>query len=396
MRKISAHFVFPVSKPPIKNGIIILDDENRITNLIDPQNKNIDSIENLEFFNGAIVPGFVNTHCHIELSYLKNSIPQKTQLGGFIYNITKNRNIGVENAEASIESALIELKKNGIVAVGDISNTNLTLNHKKNSDIAFYTFIECFGINPSDAENRFNNSVKLLDELKRDNLKGSIVPHATYSLSEKLFELIYEFNNLDSESIVSIHNQESEEENKLFKSKSGEIYNALIKLGSNKDFYTITNKSSLKSIIKYLPPVCNNILVHNTFSSKEDILFAENYFKKLFWCICPNSNLYIEDTLPDLNLMTKNCRNIIIGTDSLASNNELSILAEMITISKNFPEIKFENILKWATINGSIALNFDKTLGSLDIGKKPGINLIQNFNFEKMNISENSKIKVLA
>lgn len=396
MRKISAHYVFPVTKPPIKNGIIILDYKNHIVDLIDPQNVNIDAIENLEFYSGVIVPGFVNSHCHLELSYLKNVVPENLKLSGFIEFMIKHRNTGIEKAADSIDSALTELKKNGIVAVGDISNSNLTFNAKKKSPINFYTFIECFGNNPNDAIKRFNQSENTLNELLKNELSGSIVPHAPYSVSENLFNFIYKFNNLKHDSIISIHNQESDEENKLFKSKSGEIYDTLKKIGIDDEALTKTEKNSLESIIKYLPHSNNTILVHNTFSNKYDFLIAEKYFKKLFWSICPNSNIYIENALPDLYSMTDICQNITIGTDSLASNKELSILSEIITISKNFPKIQFENILKWATINGSKALCLDKKLGSIEIGKKPGINLIQNFDFEKMTVSANSKIKVLA
>lgn len=396
MRKISAHFVYPISQPPIKNGIIIIDDNNKISNIINPKNSNIDSIANLEFYNGVIVPGFINAHCHIELSNLKNTVPKNLKLSGFIEFFIKHRNSGIEHAENCIKNALIELKKNGIVAVGDISNTNLSFIEKNNSSIDFYTFIECFGINPEDAKSRFNNSFNLLTELHNLNLKGSIVPHAAYSLSSNLFSLIYELNNSNLDSIVSIHNQESEEENKLFKTKSGEIFNTLIKLGSNKDYFLKTEKNSLDSIKEYLPKNNNTILVHNTFSSMDDIINAENYFEKLFWCLCPNSNLYIENTLPDINFINKYCKNIILGTDSLASNNELSILSEIITLTKKFPDFKFETLLKWATINGSNALNLSNKLGSFALGKTPGINLIQNFDFDKMTVSEKSQIKVLA
>lgn len=396
MRKLSAHYIYPINTPPIKNGILIIDDENKIRDLIDPKNSNIDSIEDLEFYNGVIVPGFINTHCHLELSYLKNIFPEKLKLAGFINNINKNRNKGIENAELSIKNALMEIKKSGTVAVGDISNSNLTFPFKIKSSIYFHTFIECFGINPDEANNRFNNTVKLYDELQRNNLKGSIVPHAPYSLSKKLLNLIYEFNQANENSIVSIHNQESEEENKLFKSKEGEILDALVKLGLSKDFFTKTGKSSLESIINFIPKTNKTILVHNTFSSKDDIQIAEKYFENLFWCICPNSNLYIENTMPDLNMLNKFCKNITIGTDSLASNHELSILKELITISENFPEISFEESISWATINGSNALNIQESFGSFEIGKKPGVNLIQNFDFEKMSVSKNSDIKVLA
>ena len=95
-------------------------------------------------------------------------------------------------------------------------------------------------------------------------------------------------------------------------------------------------------------------------------------------CLCPNANLYIEDRLPDIPLFMKHNSLIVFGTDSLASNYQLSILEEMKTIKKAFPYISTSEMLVWATSNGAKALAFEDNLGDFTRGKKPGVVLFEN------------------
>jgi len=117
------------------------------------------------------------------------------------------------------------------------------------------------------------------------------------------------------------------------------------------------------------------LLVHNTFSRKEDI--TDNYY-----CTCPKANLYIENSLPDYSIF--NAEKLCVGTDSLASNNSLSILDEIQIIKEN-SDFDLHTLLKIASKNGADALGFT-TLGTFEKGKSPGVNLISGL----------SKIEIIA
>jgi cytosine/adenosine deaminase-related metal-dependent hydrolase len=106
----------------------------------------------------------------------------------------------------------------------------------------------------------------------------------------------------------------------------------------------------------------------------------------LFWCLCPNSNLYIENRIPPLNLLIDEGCEIVIGTDSLASNSNLSILEELKTLQFNFPDIPVEDLLYWATMNGAKALKEEKRFGSIERGKKPGLLLLENVDLQNMKL----------
>ncbi|MBE9467818.1 MAG: amidohydrolase family protein [Bacteroidetes bacterium] len=398
MRKIAANYIFPITKEPIKNGIIVVDDNGTITDIIDTKGE-IKETENLEFYSGILVPGFVNSHCHLELSYLKKKIEKHKGLSSFVTQVRELRDDDEKNIIKALKKADNEMSANGIVAVGDISNCNVSFQTKKQSKISYHTFIESFGFDEKNAEKIFKNSVSLFNEINDVyGLNASLVPHSPYSVSNNLFNKISQFA-IQNKSIISFHNQESEAENSLFLNKTGKLYERLKSIGINFSNWKPSGKSSLQSTLPHLPKQNKTLLIHNTFSNQQDIDFALNYFdenKGLFWVLCPNSNLYIENQLPDIELFTKNKLNIAIGTDSLSSNDNLSILDELKTINKKFPNIEFKEVIKWATINGAEALNFDSQLGSFDIGKKPGINLIENFDFQNMKLIDQSEVRVLV
>ncbi len=151
-------------------------------------------------------------------------------------------------------------------------------------------------------------------------------------------------------------------------------------------FYLPKKLRSLETYFENFSKASSVILVHNTFTTQEDIDYV-NHKKSphqiVSFCLCVNANLYIENTLPPVDMLLQNKCNIIIGTDSLASNPRLSILEELKTIAKNFPGIKTETLLRWATINGARALEMNDTLGSFEKGKTPGVVLITNISNKK-------------
>jgi len=395
MRKFSADYIFPVSSPPIKNGILIIDDQAKIVDVLNPEQYN-SSLDDVKKFDGIICPGFVNAHCHLELSYLKNKINQKKGLADFIAFVEKQKEL-IKDKDfilQTISEAEQELIQNGIVAVGDIVNTDTSYEIKRKSKIKFHNFIEVYGSNPAFAESAFNNG-KILFEKFNKYFPSSITQHAPYSVSPKLFELIKE-HSIENNSILSIHHQESAEENKLFFEGKGKILELLKFFGTDTSYLKPFGKSPLQTISKYLSDKNNVQLVHNTYSKIEDVLFAKSYFNQLWWCFCPNANLFIEDKLPDIPTFIAQNAEITVGTDSLASNEKLSIIEELKTISKTFPEISFETLIKWSTLNGANFLKMNSSLGSFDKGKQPGINLIENLNLHEIKLTAESKVTPLV
>lgn len=373
MRKITADYIFPVSSSPIEKGVVIIDEKGKIQKLDKCENHDPAS---LEVHKGVIVPGFVNTHCHLELSHMKGMAPTGTGLIPFISTVVKFRDIPQEKIDAAIEKADQEMLEAGIVAVGDISNKADTAAVKKKSSIRYYSFVEMFDfLNNDMAQPTFDGYMGVFK--KQANGKGnkkSVVPHAPYTVSQKLFQLINQANQKPS--TVSIHNQETPHEDLFFQKKKGALVDFYKGFGIPIKSFKRTGKNSIYYAMENMDPRQRTLFVHNTMTTDEDIKNAHAWSDQVYWATCANANLYIENRLPSYQLFIENNAKMTIGTDSLTSNWQLSVLEEMKTIQRFQSFIDFETLLKWATLNGAKALGYEKQLGSIKKGKTPGLNLL--------------------
>ena len=369
---LSASWIYPITAAPLKNGVIAIREDGYIEDVFSAEEAEKTNISGIECYDGILIPGLINTHCHLELSHLFGKIPLHTGLPGFVQQVMQQRSASATEIEKAIVHADAEMFRNGIVAVGDISNQVISREVKLNSKIYYHTFVEAMGFNPQRSE-----EIIIAAENTRNSfypLKATIVPHAPYSVSEELFLAISNKSGGAHES-VSIHNQETIEENHFFERKEGHFLKLYEFLGLDISFFEAKGKSSLQTFLPYLSEAAKTLLVHNTFTSRADLEFAALSNHRLFWCLCPNANLYIENRLPDVALLQEAGLKITLGTDSLASNHQLSILAEMLVLQDQ-SKVLLPVLLKWATLNGAEFLGIEHQYGSLEKGKKPGINLI--------------------
>lgn len=364
----------------LESIVVVADDTGKIIELVKSS-----EVSDVQKFDGILSPGFINTHCHLELSHLRNKFPQHTGLVDFLLMVIKQRSQEENVILQAIKDAETEMYNNGIVAVGDIANTNYTITQKQKSRLQYYNFIEALGWSPAVAQQSFQRVVNVKQEYKNAlaDMKTAIVPHAPYTISNELWSLL---QTTFSNQTVSIHNQECAAEDELFTNGTGGFLRLYEALNLHNETFKPSGKSSIQTYFHYLTSAKNILLVHDSFTSQEDIDFLHHHITisphQLYFALCTNANLYIENTLPDVNLLLKNNCNITLGTDSLASNHQLSIASEMQTIKQHFPEIKTETLLQWATINGAKALQMEDKLGSIETGKAPGI----------INVSEDFKI----
>jgi cytosine/adenosine deaminase-related metal-dependent hydrolase len=372
---LSASKIYPVSSAPIDNGILAVDEHGSISAIYTAQQAAESNIVPAQTYIGVLVPGFINTHCHLELSHLKGKIKEHTGLLDFVGQVIQTRAIDEQTALSAMEAADAEMLNNGIVAVGDISNLAISRAVKLNSRIRYHTFIEAMGFNPEKAPEIMQHAIALKNEFSP--LRASVAPHAPYSVSDLLLQLIGR-NAVEERSPLTIHNQETAAENEFFQSKSGGFLRLYEFLKLDLSFYRPAGTTSLQATLPKLPRV-KLLLVHNTNSSLEDVTFAHNQHPVLYWCLCPNANLYIENTLPDVTMLINAGVKITLGTDSLASNHQLNILKEM-QILQESKAVPFETLLQWATLNGATFLEIDKQFGSFTPGKAPGILWIKDLN----------------
>jgi aminodeoxyfutalosine deaminase len=400
-RKFQADQLFTGYKLLEQNNVLITDEAGIVQDIVQQENAG-DDVQTLE---GILSPGFINSHCHLELSHLKNIIPPHTGLIEFLISVVSKREAPakpppegevyedpIKKKFRAINEAEKEMWNNGIVAVGDIGNTTDTADVKSKSNIYWQNFVEVISFTDAKADENFENYNGVAKEMESAlrtspiSHRTSLVPHAPYSISPRTFQKI---NAATKDQIISIHNQEHPAEDDLYKTGGGEYLKLFKIFGIDKSPFPVTGLSSIRSYLPYFTNHQTIFLIHNTYMPEEDIVFANNYAAenglKLIYCFCINANLYIENKVPAIENFIKHDCHIVLGTDSYSSNWQLSIGKEISSMQKYFPQLGLEKCLQWATINGARALQREDQLGSFEKGKKPGVVLL-NKNFESKRI----------
>lgn len=379
MRYLSADIIYPIDQEPLKDHALIVEDDGQIVKLA-PLTE-LASVD-LQKYQGALVPGLINTHCHLELSHMKGKLDTGTGLIPFITGVVQQRAASKEAIQESIEQAEQEMIEAGIVAVGDISNVIDSFEQKSKAKLRYYTFVEMFDfLQEENADAAFEQYFKVFEQLQTSgDARKSCVPHAPYSVSKNLFNRINAQNKLPG--TISIHNQETSDENQLFLSGDGAFLDFYNGFDISLDAFEPSAETAIHYALNHLDPKHRTLFVHNTMTNAEDIAAAQTWSEKVYWATCPNANLFIENKLPNYKLFLEANAKMTIGTDSLTSNWQLSVLEELKSIKRFQSYVPFETLLQWATLNGAEALGFENELGSFTPGKKPGVNLI------KMNAEE--------
>ncbi|MCX8020866.1 MAG: amidohydrolase family protein [Chitinophagaceae bacterium] len=363
----------------LTNKVLITDDTGRVEAIVNTD----EAGDDIRHEKGILTPGFINGHCHLELSHLKNVIPPGTGLIEFLCSVVTKRDFPEEQIQDAIIRAEQEMHNNGIVAVGDIGNTADTAEVKAKSKIYWHNFVEVISFTDDKAEENLLHYEQVARQMKTalanspQKNRTVLTPHAPYSISPKTFKIL---NEKTEHATISLHNQEHPAEDELYKYGGGEYLRLFRIFGVHESPFPVTGLSSIRSVLPNFNRGQTIFLVHNTYMPEEDILWANQYAQtnhlKLVYCFCINANLYIEGRTPPVHLFHKHNCHIVLGTDSYSSNWQLSIPAELQTFKKHFPELADETLLQWATLNGARALQWDNELGSFEKGKTPGIVLL--------------------
>jgi cytosine/adenosine deaminase-related metal-dependent hydrolase len=372
MNYITATALFNAQQQFEKDVVLVVDDTAKIVAI-----EKVESIDPLliQQYEGVLVPGLVNTHCHLELSHLKGKIAAKKGFGSFVSDLISLRGTSTEEERYSaMRSAETEMMEQGTVAVGDISNELITAAIKQENNLYYHTFLEVLGLKNDQANTIWKRELEKLQFFQ--NLgDASPTAHATYSVSDALFAKLSDYQQQHN-SLYSMHAMESQDELQFFIDKSGGIRAFFDRINIDSSDRHLTGKNPIQSVLPHLPPTGNMLLVHNTYMNAEDLTSIQQHHPSTYFCACPKANLYIENRLPNYELFAQQKALMTMGTDSLASNDTLSIWEEIKTIAKAFPLLPIQQLLTWGTSNGAKFLRKEGQLGSFEIGKQPGINLL--------------------
>ena len=370
MRRIASHYA--LVNGVLERGVMVeVDDHGTITSIT--RHDNIDHVASVEFYPGILIPGMINAHCHLELSYLRGAISEATGFAGFAREIGRVRgNYTNEERTHAASVADSEMWHEGVEAVCDIANDTLIMPVKEHSKIEYHTLFEAFGLLTKDADAQFAMAAQYRH--------AGATPHSTYSLQDCVFREIANSGNEP----LSIHMLESDDESALY-NKYGSLWDWYSRMDWECDF--LHYGAPTKRIVESVPALRSTFLVHGCKATREDVAMLNSHFKTpATWVLCPESNRYISGITPPVDMLREMGAAIAIGTDSLASTRHISMVGNM----RQLGDIPLAELLTYATLNGAKALGIAEKKGSIEVGKQPGLAVISGVDLHKLQLTSES------
>lgn len=392
IRRIAASYVYTLDAGTIKNGFVEYDDADGT--IISTG----ECSEGDDIISGALVPGFVNAHCHVELSHLHGKFRKGTGMAGFIDQINELRDwAGRETKIELTRRWMDKMWNDGVSAMADISNDDSSFEVKKSHPLYTRTFLEVFGSEPEMCEGVMSDVMKLNETASAYGIDAAPTPHSCYTMSPQLLSASAAAGLKSG--FLSYHSQESQEEEDLLMTGTGAMYENRKRSGMSTP--PVTGESSLKYFLDRLAAACpapydqNILLVHNVCLKQDDIDALKKVMKNPYFAICPLSNIFIHNALPPVELMRKNGLAIAVGTDSLSSNDDLDMVKELACLHEAFPEVPMSEMLEWACLNGARFLGKEDELGSFAPGKRPGIVLVKDIDQDGFVTAESRSSRII-
>ncbi|MDD5153728.1 MAG: amidohydrolase family protein [Desulfovibrionales bacterium] len=365
-----ARWVFPVSSAPVSDGAVMVADGRieavgRFKDLKDTYSGGV-----VDHGEVSILPALVNAHTHLELAALRGRVSGKDGFVNWVRGLIKVReDIPPAETEKAITSELAAMRRRGVGLIGDVGNTRMAyeLCRKQRENIVF--FREFMGFN----REKTARAKEMLAEAGKSHETDDafhVAAHAPYTVSAELFSALKSWANKRGK-MLSVHLGECPEEQELLAHGNGPLKDLLRERSAWDDGFVPPGKSAVAYLDKLGVLDSNTVCVHLVHLSEEDMAILAA--RRVKCCLCPKSNLFLNVGFPKVEKMLAYGLYPALGTDSLASNEGLSILEEMAAVRKHVPGLAPEKILEMATLNGARALGREDRLGSLTPGKEAGM-----------------------
>jgi cytosine/adenosine deaminase-related metal-dependent hydrolase len=380
MTLVTAHWVCPIDRPPLERGWVAIAG-GRIA-AVGGRHDQPPAVEAVhDQGQVAILPGLVNAHTHLELSWLRDRVPPSATFVGWIGQLLTARRGRVERADdpgvtRALAEAAQEARAAGTAAVGDVSNSLLSIQPIAEAGLAGLVFHELLGFN--DVHGAVVEQTRgLRDAVRADSrVRLTLAPHAPYSVSPELFRAIHAELDRGDVAITSIHVGESPEELQMLANGTGPWPGLLRAIGVWRDDWEPPGCGP----VQYLDGLGvldeRTLIVHGVHL--DDAGLARLAALGCTLVTCPRSNRWVGVGAPPIPRFYGSGVRVAVGTDSLASVADLNLFAELADMRWLAPEVPARRLLESATLNGAVALGLEADLGTITSGKRAdliGVNL---------------------
>lgn len=366
----AADWVLPVASSPIAEGAVLTEGATitRVGRARDLRAAGVDQV--VELAGCLLMPGLVNAHTHLELSFLKGRLRPAESFAAWVEALVGEL-LGTEEAEfaEAVRSGLVEGLESGITAVGDISRTGLSWPLLAEAGLKGTVFLELLGFHPvmeREELSKFSAALEGMGAQQATARRVGITPHAPYSTSPRLYR---EASRLARQNglPVALHVAETLEEELFVREAQGPFREMLERFGLWSGEFTPQGCSSV-AYLGQLGVLQGALAVHCNTVDDQDISALKAAGARV--AFCPGSNAWFgrspRHRLPKLLEAGVGCA---LGTDSLASNSRLDLLAEMGICAEAHPELDLSAVLRLATLGAAEAIGLAEFCGSLEAGK---------------------------
>jgi aminodeoxyfutalosine deaminase len=369
MTSYRAAWVVPIDRTPIKDGIVTVDG-GRIA-AVREQASGIRDQAVRDLGNVALLPGLINAHTHLELSWMRDKVPPAARFTDWVKTLfaIRGRPDGAVSAEqiAPIREAITELQSTGTIAVGDISNSLVPVEPMRQANLGGVIFHELLGFKERDGA-LIEASREMRAAAAAAGARVSLAPHAPYSTSLELFAAIRSAVNAGACPIMSVHLGESPEEVELLEQGSGAWRGMLETIGAWRDDWAIPACDPVAYLDRHGLIDEHTLVVHGVQFGDSALARLKEIGATLV--TCPRSNQWVGVGYPPIERFYRSGVRVAVGTDSLASVEDLNLFSELQTMRRLAPGVPASRLLESATLTGARALGLGDELGSLTPGKR--------------------------
>lgn len=370
MIRYRASWVLPIGDPPIRDGWVAVD-RDRVVAL--GKRAPADATTECDLGSVAILPGLVNAHTHLELSYLRDEVPPASEFVTWIRSVIGARRSRPDPDAAeivqSVECGIEESIRSGTALVGDISNTLVTIGPLERSRLAALVFYELIRFAPTDADRFVEEACRKLDALvPTARVRTSLAAHAPYSVAPLILRAIRRASDRDPFARCSVHLSEAVEEVEFIRTGGGPCRALLEELGVWNPSWVAPGVSPVQYLDEGGFLDSRVLAVHGVQMSSSDL--SRLVARGVTLVTCPRSNGHTGAGAPPLEEFYESGVRVAVGTDSLASSPDLSVFAELATMRALAPSVPAPALLDSATRQGAQALGFDSEYGSIEPGKR--------------------------
>jgi cytosine/adenosine deaminase-related metal-dependent hydrolase len=365
-----AAWVVPINEPPIRDGWVAVERGRVVAR--GRRTPASDATREVNLGRVAILPGLVNAHTHLELSYMRNLVPPAPTFIEWIRAVIVARRRrpdprAPEIMEA-IDRAIDEASAAGTAIVGDISNTMVTMAPLQRSELAAVVFYELLKFNAADPSQIVERARQEIDAAHpTDRVRASLAAHAPYSVAPLLFRAIQRAVAREPFSPCSVHLSESAEEVQFIRQGTGPCRDMLEEVGAWNSAWVAPGVTPVQYLDEAGFLTSNVVAVHGVQMDAADLLRLAA--RGVTLVTCPRSNRHTGAGVPPLEAFYEAGVRVAVGTDSLASAPDLNVFAELAAMRALAPSVPAAALLASATRDGAAALGFDAEYGTIEPGK---------------------------